>query len=517
MTTTNPTERLKQLSPEKRSLLLQALRRQATKAKTTTIPHRAQLTPAPLSLAQQRLWFLDQLAPGNPSYNISAAVQLQGELNLAFLEKSITEVIRRHEALRTTFATVNGEPVQVIASLPFKISVVNLQEVPEQERQAELERWSVAETQHAFDLSAGPLLRVTVLQFAETEFVALLTMHHIISDGWSIAVFVREVAALYTAFCTGQSSPLPELPIQLADFAVWQRQPEQVAKLEHQLHYWKQQLADAISILPLLTDRPRSSSPTSRGAQRSFLLPLELTESLKQLSQQSDATLFMTLLAVFQSLLYCHTQQKDILVGTPIANRHPAELEELIGCFVNTLVLRIPLDENPSFRELLARSRQVTLAAFAHPDVPFEKLVEELQPERTLSYNPLFQVWFALHNTPLPSLELPNLSIKPLPIESQVTRHDLSLHLWETPSGLQGVWEYKTDLFHATTCDRLIQHFIRFLNTIVANPEIRVSELANLYTEVEKQYELQHQQELKAASLNKLKLTRRKVSSAVVN
>jgi hypothetical protein len=515
VTANNRAERLKQLSPQKRLLLLQALRQQAANSETaTTISRRTQSSPAPLSLAQQRLWFLDQLAPGNPSYNISAAVRLQGRLDVAALERSVDEVIRRHDALRTTFATIS-EPVQVIApTLPFTLSVVNLQELPESARQAEVERSTISAAQYSFDLTTELLLRVTLLQLSETESIALLTMHHIISDGWSIAVLVKEVATLYSAFCEGRLSSLTDLSIQFADFAVWQQQPEQLATLESQLQYWKHQLAGAALLPPLPTDRPRSTPPTFRGTQRSFLLPLALTDALKALSQQAEATLFMTLLAAFQSLLYCYTQQNDILVGTPIANRNLPELENLIGCFVNTLVLRTSLNADSSFQDVLARSRQVTLEAFAHADVPFEKLVEELQPQRSLSCNPLFQVWFALHNTPLPSLELPGLSISPLEIESGMTRHDLSLHLWETPSGLQGTWEYKTDLFDAVTCDRLIQHFTAFLNKIVAEPDIRLSELATMFAEAEKQYQLQSEQDLKAASLNKLKLIRRKAQRA---
>ncbi len=513
MIATNRAERLKQLSPQKRLLLLQALRQQATAKPAAAISRRAQFSPAPLSLAQQRLWFLDRLAPGNAAYNISAAVRLQGTLNVTALEQSVGEVIRRHEALRTTFATVNGEPAQLIAdALPFKLAVVDLQELPELDQPAAVKQWSVAEAQHSFDLAAGSLLRVTLLQLGATESIALLTLHHIVSDGWSIAVLVREVAALYAAFC-GEQSSLPALRLQFADFAVWQRQPQQVAQLDHQLHYWKQQLADAAQVPPLPTDYPRST-PTLRGAQRSFWLPQPLTHALKQLSQQAEATLFMTLLTTFQALLYCYTHQKDIWVGTPIANRDPVELEDLIGCFVNTLVLRISLEGNPGFRELLGRSRQMTLAAFAHPDVPFEKLVEELQPQRHLSYNPLFQVWFALHNTPVPCLELPGLSITPLAIESGMTRHDLSLHLWETPSGLQGVWEYKTDLFEPTTCDRLLQQFTAFLNKIVDQPDIPLSELATMYTGAEQHYQRQHQQDSKAASLKKLKSARRTSGAA---
>jgi non-ribosomal peptide synthetase component F len=508
MSATDRTQRIQNLSPEQRSRLLQALR-QRTPQPTTTIPRRTQFSPAPLSLAQRRLWFLDQLAPGNPAYNISAAIALQGQLNITVLEQSLQAVVQRHETLRTTFQVIEGEPVQVISpNLPIPISAIDLQQVTESDRSTVMQQNAIAEAQFS-DLATGPLLRVTLLQFSSTEFVALLTMHHIISDGWSIGVLIREVAALYAAFYQGDAAPLAVLPVQYADFASWQQQYLQAETFDQQLTYWQQQLAPAASLPALPTDYSRPAVPCFRGAQRSLLLSPALTTDLKTLSQQLDATLFMTLLAAFQTLLYCYTQQ-EILIGTPIANRNPVELEELIGFFVNTLVLRTQVQGDLTFEEVVQRSRQTALEAFAHPDVPFEKLVEVLQPERQSGHNPLFQVWFAFHNTPLPRLQLPDLQVSPLAVETGLTRHDLSLHLWESPEGLRGIWEYRTNLFASATIESLIQHFETCLQTVVAQPKTRVEQLVEMFVMTKTQQQHQQEQALKTSNLNKLKQLRRK-------
>ncbi|MEG4288204.1 amino acid adenylation domain-containing protein [Microcoleus sp. C2C3] len=438
----------------------------------------------PLSFAQARLWFLDQLEPGSSIYNIPFAVSVNGFLHLAALEMALHEICRRHEVLRTTFPIVNGSPVQAIASTPnLTLSVIDLQQ-SEQEQSHTVRRLIAEEAQRPFNLSKPPLVRVTLLRLGETSHVLLVVMHHIISDGWSIAIFMRELSALYEAFSQGVPSlqgttpaPLPELPIQYADFAVWQRQWLQGEVLETQLNYWKQQLAGAPPLLELATDRPRPPVQTFRGGSESFELNHHLTQQLKRLSQQSGATLFMTLLTGFAILLSRYSNQEDIVVGTPIANRNRSEVESVIGFFVNTLILRTDLSGNPSFEELLNRVRQVALDAYAYQDVPFEQLVEVLQPERSLSHNPLFQVMFILQNAPLGKLELPDLSLTPLEINNVTVKFDLILLMSETKDGLTGVLEYNSDLFEATTIRRMVEHLQILLAGIVTNPEQRIWEL----------------------------------------
>ncbi len=507
----NRSERLKNLSPEKRSLLLKALREDAVQAEESKrIPRRSQQNPAPLSFAQQRLWFLDRLSPRNPAYNLPAAVRLKGQLDLAALQQTIEEIVRRHETLRTAFAEVDGQPVQIISpSSNFALAVINLRELPEAEQQAEIQQRAVAEAQRPFDLTRAPLLRATLLQIGETECVLLLTIHHIISDGWSMGVLVREVAALYEAFCTGKPSPLPELLMQYGDFASWQQQHLQGEQLEKQLAYWKQQLAGTLAVLP--TDRQRSPAPTFRGAQQSFLISSSLTEALQKLNQQEEATQFMTLLAAFRALLYCQTQQENLAIGSPIANRNRVELEDLIGFFVNTLVLRIGAAGNLTFRELLRRARETALQAYARPDVPFEKLVEELQPERNLSYNPLFQVWFVLQNAPMPPLDLPGLTLSVLEFDPGTSRHDLSLTLWEIPEGIQGLFDYKTDLFEAASIARMARGFETLINQVVAQPDTTLSDLAEILAELERQHQIGQEKQIQASSIQKLKMAKRKV------
>lgn len=456
----------------------------------------------PLSFAQQRLWFLDQLIPNNPFYNIPAAVRLSGSLNLAALEQTFNEIVRRHEALRTTFVMVEGQPIQVIAPVETRNfaslhAVRDLRELPESERETQVRRLSSEEAQRPFNLSTDPLLRVTLLRLDEAEHILLLTLHHIVADGWSMGVLIRELAVLYGAMSNEKAearkfanasrslTPLPELPIQYADFAHWQRQWMQGTVLETQLAYWRHQL-DGISRLNLPTARPRLANQTSGGATQLLELPKSLSEALEALSQQEGVTLFMTLLAAFQILLHRYTQQEDIVVGSPIANRNRSEIETLIGFFVNSLVLRTDLGGNPTFRELLSRVREVALGAYAHQDLPFEKLVEELHPERNLSQNPLFQVVFALQNAPMEALELPGLILNPLPFNTETTRFDLEFHLWERSGnglwgersqGISGFVVYSTDLFDEATINRMLGHFQTLLEGIVANPEQRLADL----------------------------------------
>ncbi|WP_375511203.1 amino acid adenylation domain-containing protein [uncultured Nostoc sp.] len=441
----------------------------------------------PLSFAQQRLWLLSQLEYPSATYNIPLALRLSGPLQVAALEQAIAEIVRRHEVLRTTFKMVNGSPVQVINPVSsMTLAVVDLQHLEQGNQSALVQQLITEEAQHPFDLSKDTLLRVNLLRLQQSEYVLLLVMHHIVSDGWSLGIFIRELSALYQAFCFKQPSPLSELPIQYADFAYWQRQWLSGEVMETQLNYWQQQLAGAPPLLELPTDRPRPPQQTFRGSTVEFKLSSELTQKLVALRQKSGTTLFMTLLAAFVTLLGRYSNQPDIVVGSPIANRNCREIEPLIGFFVNTLMLRIDLKGNPRFSQLLNQVRLVTLNAYTHQDLPFEQLVEALQPERNLSYNPLFQVMFVLQNAPMDKLELAGLTLKPLEVENATAKFDLTLSMSETEEGLIGCWEYNSDLFEVATIKRMVGHFQTLLESIVAYPEQRVRELP-LLTEAEQQ------------------------------
>lgn len=441
----------------------------------------------PASFGQQRLWFLDRLFPGTSFYNVPTAMRLTGFLDLAALEESFNEIVRRHEILRTTFGTVEGQPVQLIAPhLKISLPLIDLQQLPVSEREAAAQQAIAQELQQPFNLAQGPLLRLMLLQLNQTEYVLVINLHHIVFDEWSIALLIRELGLLYTAFCAGKPSPLPELPIQYADFAHWQREWLQGDVLQSQLSYWRSQLQN-LSVLDLHNCHPRAQS--DRGATELLELP-KLSQALVDLGQQEGVTLFMTLLAAFQTLLYRYTGQTDIAVGSPIANRNRRELEDLIGFFANSLVLRTDLSGNPTFRELLHRVKQVAIGAYAHQDLPFEKLVEELHPERNLSRNPLFQVVFALQNAPIEQLELP-LALSSYKVEMTTARFDLEFYLWECADnfrslwgegwqqseGLRGVLVYNTDLFESSAIARMLQHFQTLLAGAVANPDTHLADL----------------------------------------
>jgi non-ribosomal peptide synthetase component F len=475
---TDLSQRIANLSPEKRELLQRRLHKQQEASPIQITPIPRDTNTFPLSFAQQRLWFLNQIDSNSSFYNIPAAVNLKGKLNIAALERSLNEVLRRHEALRTNLIAQEGQPVQIIhPTSTFTLPVFDLREFDQSEQETEVWKKVKEETQHSFDLSQSLLVRATLLQISVEEHVLLLTMHHIVSDGWSMAVFIREMAALYAAFTSESSSPLPELPIQYVDFAHWQRQWLQGEVLQQQLSYWKQQLDNTPTVLEIPTDRPRSPIQTFRGAHHSFTISSSLSKSIKTLSQREGTTLFMTLLAAFNVLLYRYSGQEDIVIGSPVANRNRGETEGLIGFFVNTLVLRTQLHGNPSFQELLARVREVALGAYAHQDLPFEKLVEELQVVRDLSRNPLFQVMFILQNAPTPALELGNLSLSLLDIDQEIAKFDLTLTLEETANGIAGNFEYNTDLFDAATIERMVGHFQTLLAGIVASPKQHLAEL----------------------------------------
>jgi amino acid adenylation domain-containing protein/non-ribosomal peptide synthase protein (TIGR01720 family) len=471
-------KRIADLSPEKRALLLQRLGEKSTSVFKEAIPPRADRSSFPMSFAQQRMWFLHQLDPDSSAYNIAATVRLMGKLNVMALEQSLNEIIRRHEILRATFVTVKGEPVQIVATeLKLHLPVVDLQGLPETEREETALRLATQEAQHRFDLTCGPLIQLRLLRLGAEDHILLLTMHHIISDGWSIGVLIREVASLYTAFSTGKPSPLAEPPIQYSDYAGWQREWLQGERLETQLAYWKRQLGGGLPVLELPADRPRPATQSYRGAHYSFAIASTLYEQLKALSRSQGATLFMTLLAAFQTLLYRYTNQTEISIGTPIANRNRTEIETLIGLFVNTLVIRTPLEGDLTFRELLRRVREVVLEAYAHQDLPFEMLVDELQLERDLSRTPLFQVMFDLQQAPLQRLNLPGLSLSLLEVENGTAKFDLMLMIQEETNELKATLEYNTDLFDTATIARMAGHLQVLLEGIVADPDERLSKL----------------------------------------
>lgn len=431
-----------------------------------------------LSFAQQRLWFLDQLEPNSAFYNLGGTVRLTGPLDVAALERSLSEVVRRHEILRTSFDSVGGQPVQVIApALHLDIPILDLQHLPPAERETVAARWLAEEASRPFDLSKLPLLRARLARLAADEHLLALTMHHIVADGWSMSVLLHEVSLFYQAFTSGETPRLPDLPVQYADFAAWQRQWLQGSVLEAQLAYWRRQLAGIPVLLELPTDRPRPALQTFRGDTYEFQIPRALADDLRLLSRQEGVTLFMTLLAAVQTLLYRHAGQDNIPVGIPIANRNHAEIESMIGFFVNTLVLNADFSSHPSFRQLLAQVREAALGAYAHQDLPFEKLVEELQPERNLSNSPLFQVMFAFQNLPSSELELTNLTMRPVRVKTPTAQFDLSLSIVENPDGLMCALEYSTDLFDADRIRRMADHFQALLEGIAAGPQRRVTEL----------------------------------------
>jgi amino acid adenylation domain-containing protein len=439
---------------------------------------------APLSFAQQRLWFLDQLEPGSAAYNIPAAVRLTGALNVAALERTLDEVVRRHEVLRTVFISAAGQPRQVVrehASQPLEVT--DLSHLPQVEREVEARLRASEEAQRPFDLVRGPLLRTSVLRLGEEDHVLLLTMHHIVSDGWSVGVLVREMAALYAAYAEGSESPLEELAIQYGDYARWQREWLTGEVLEEQLGYWREQLAGAPPVLELPADRPRPATPSFRGERESFTIPEVTAEALRALGRREGTTLFMTLLAAFQVLLSRYAGQDDIVVGTPIAGRTRAEVEGLIGFFVNTLVVRVRAERDLSFREVLGRVRESCLGAYAHQDVPFEKLVEELHPERSLSHTPLFQVMFSLQLAGGERLRLAGLELEGMRAEADAAKFDLTLWMTEGEHGLNATLEYNTDLFDAATVERMGGHLQVLLAAAVADSERRIAELPLLTQE----------------------------------
>jgi hypothetical protein len=473
----------------------------------------------PLSFAQQRLWFLDQLEPGKSTYNIPNAVRLNGRLDTAVLERSLGEMVQRHEVLRTTFHTREGQPVQIIGSVRgFRLPVTELSGLLPAQLEEEVRQLARQEAQRPFDLTHGPLLRTTLLRLGREEHILLLTMHHIISDGWSSGVFVHELSTLYNAFVAGQPSPLPELPIQYADFAVWQRQWLQNGVLEAQLAYWKLQLEGAAP-LQFPTDRPRLAAQSHRGACQSALLPAPLIDELKRLGQREGVTLFMVLLAAFQVLLHWYTDQSDIIVGTDVANRNRAEIEGLIGFFVNQLVLRTDLSGTPTFSDLLGRVREVCVKAYTHQDLPFDMLVRILKPDRQLNRTPLFQVKLVLQSAPMQASKLSELTISPLESGNGTgtAKFDLLLNMIDTERGLNCILDYNADLFDDSSIVQLLNYFDILLRAAVMQPEAKLDAFKAILDEDDRQHQVIKQRQRKGLFHHKLKNARRKVVRATTN
>jgi Condensation domain len=486
------------ISSKRHALLLRLLKKEGVNvAGSRIISRRRNREAFPLSYAQQRLWFLNQLEPDSSFYNVPAAVRLTGPLNVPALEGALGEIVRRHEVLRTTFPTIDGQPFQVISpSGSFSLSVINLMELPEAERETCARKIASLEAKRPFNLNFGPLLRSCILRLSEEEHILHLNVHHIVFDGKSIGIFFRELEVLYAAFSRGDPSPLAELPVQYADYAAWQREWLQGAMLEKQIAYWKQQLARAPA-LELPTDHPRPQVQSYHGAMKTFSLPAELSEAIRAFSRREKATLFMTLLASWMALLFFYSEQDDLVVGTDIASRNRVELEELIGFFGNQLVLRADLSGNPSFRQLLERVRVTTLGAYAHQDLPFEQLVKELKPKREPGRSPLFQIKFMLENEPAQPLALEGLQQKPVGAEIAAAKFDLLLTMISMKHTLAGSLEYSTDIFEGTRITRMLEEFKLLLGSIVKEPEANLDTFKEQLADARKQQFMEKEAQLK--------------------
>ncbi|HEX2643580.1 MAG TPA: amino acid adenylation domain-containing protein, partial [Thermoanaerobaculia bacterium] len=478
---------LTELTPEQRALLMLRMRQKAARRAPEEalgpvlrpLPRPADESVFPLSFAQQRLWFVDQWQSHSPAYNIPFAVSAEGRLDVAALRWSLDEIVRRHEVLRTAFEVRGDQPVQVIRpAAPLPVTEVDLSALPGERRTAEIDRLAHEHALRPFDLAHDRLLRVTVLHFGPGDHALLFNMHHIVSDGWSIGIVMQEFAALYAARTEGRPSPLPDLPVQYADFAVWQRQWLESAALAEQLGYWRQTLAGLPEAIELPLARPRPPVRSAGGGQVPFLVRPEVMNPLRALAQSAGATLFMALLAALDTLLHRYSGETDLVIGSPVAGRNRAEVEGLIGFFVNNLVLRSDLSGDPTFRQLVERVREVTVGAQSHPDVPFEKLVEELRPERDLSRPPLYQVVLSMQNTPDADLDLPGISLHGLGFEPGTSKNDLLLSMTESPEGgASGFLEYSTDLYDPLSAGRILGHFEAVLEGIAADPDRPLSEL----------------------------------------
>ncbi len=454
---------------------MQRLQKRGEASARDRIPRRNPQQPALLSFAQERLWFLAVLEPESRAYNLGKTYHLNGPLNVVALEKSLEEILRRHEALRTTIATEEGNPVQVIVPHgPFRLSIIDLTTAPRERRFEDAMRWAEAQYGVPFDLTTGPLMRAALLRLDEQENVLVLTWHHFVFDAWSGDVFGRELTAFYGAISQGREPSWPDLPIQYADYAAWQRLSLAGEQIERRLAFWKEQLAGIVG-LDLLTDRPRPAHQTYRGARYCFSLSSELLAKLEKFNLEERVTPFMSLLTAFEVLLWRYSGQAEFMVGTPMANRPDVELEGLIGFFVNTLVMRADVSGEPSFRELVGRVRRTALDGYQHGDLPFERLVEELNPERDMSRHPLFQVMFSLQNTPRQALTLNGVEVSPKLLPCSSSRFDLELHFQAQGDGWSGLLVYSRDLFEEASIEGMARHYVGLLEGMLEEPERAVS------------------------------------------
>ena len=465
------------LTNQKRDLLKLLLNKKGINLQTETILPRPNSEPAPLSFGQEQLWFLSQIQD-NTTYNLPLALQISGSLNISVLEQVITEIVRRHEILRTNFQQIEGKNLQVIRpEINISLQVINLDQITAKQQLKNVERLINQETDKIFNLSEDDLFQSTLYQLNQNSYILLLNMHHIISDGWSIGILLQELSTLYGAYLAGNKSPLPDLQIQYADYAIWQKEKFTSEIREKQLNYWKQQLADIPPLLELPTDKPRPPIQSFRGGIWEFSINSNLSQKIRTLTQQSDATLFMTMLAAFVILLYRCSGQDDILIGSPMAGRNRQEIQSLIGYFVNTVVLRTKLTGNPNFREILNEVRQVATDAHNYQDIPYNQVVEALNPQRNLSYNPVFQILFDLQHSLTDKLQLPGLTLQPFLGEHSTSKFDLSLIIEDRGTELIGAWEYSSDLFTQEAISRITENFQTLLNGIVNNPETPINQL----------------------------------------
>ncbi|MEK7990858.1 MAG: condensation domain-containing protein, partial [Thiotrichaceae bacterium] len=480
-------KKLANLSPQQRAAVLKKLQEKQAQTAEQTIEIIDRSQPLPLSFAQERLWFIDQYEQDNATYNMPAALQLDGILNIDVLQKATTHIVQRHEVLRTRFLTEAGIARQEIINIDkVDIPIEDLQYLSKTAKTDKISQLANVEAAKAFNLATDIPLRMTLLKCTPQQHILLITLHHIAADGWSVGILIKELSSLYQAFLNQQANPLPDLKIQYADFAHWQRQQLSGNKLEELISYWKQKLVGTPALLELPLDKPRPAQQTFNGNRILFEIDTETTQKLLQFTQQQETTLFVSLLAIFSILLKRYTQQNDIVVGSPIANRTSSEIEPLIGFFVNTLVLRAEIEENQSFIQLVQQLKQTSLEAFQHQALPFEKLIEELKIERNLSYPPLFQVMFGVQNIPQYDFDLPDLKVSFLENERATAKFDLSLMMEQTPDKITAEIEYNTDLFIPQSIERLIGHFKKLLDSALSQPTINIAQL-DLLTPKEKQ------------------------------